>query len=111
MLSSRFFFYFNDSLYIFLSFAIIVFVSVVKAYIEVVGFINGLQVITTTATYKLLAGILCFSVFCYLALRMMLAYVRLDDSMETFNEKKFVLGKILEDEVHIAFINDVSLLV
>jgi len=65
-------------------------------------------VITKTATYKLLADILCSLVFGYLTLRMLYAYIRLrlDDSIGTVNEKEFVLGKILEDEVHTAFIND-----
>lgn len=79
----------------------------VNVYIEVVSAINNLQMITKCATQKIVIEILCTIIFVYYAVWMIVSYIKLNDSIGIYIQKKeLLLKKILEDELPTAFFND-----
>lgn len=83
-----------------------VFVSLVKVYIKVVAWVNYLQDVTKTASYKFLMGIFCSVWFFYYVDIINASHCRLMDSLRIYKEKDMILQKVLETGAHIQFIND-----
>ena len=84
----------------------VIFLILVKAYMQVVDWVNRLQGITKTATYKMVMGIFCILLFIYYWDIINASYVRVIDSIGSFSEKEMILYKPVQNETHIKYMND-----